>query len=226
MPSKKTPVLPVTGDPAADALLVEDPLARLIGMLLDQQVPMEWAFSSPLKLRERLGGSLDAARIAALSLEELEAMFKGPPALHRYPGSMAKRTQQLCQHLVEHYDGDAARLWAGAATGPELFARLRALPGFGGEKAKIYLALLAKRFGVAPPGWEAPAAPFSDDTKRSVADVDSPESLLDVRAFKQMMKAKGKGKDSADLPGGVPAAPPVLRAPRVPKGLTEPDPAG
>jgi uncharacterized HhH-GPD family protein len=163
-------------------------------MLLDQQVPMEWAFGSPLRLKERLGGSLDATRIAAMPLEELEVTFKGPPALHRYPGSMAKRTHQLCQLLVDDYGGDAAAVWTGVDTGAELFKRLKALPGFGGEKAKIFLALLAKRFGVAPPGWEELALPFSDATHRSVADVDSPEALQDVRAFKKMMKAKGKGK--------------------------------
>ena len=211
MPPKKKPVLPVTGNPEADDLLVRDPLALLTGMLLDQQVPMEWAFSAPYKLKERLGGSIDAARIATMPLEELEVIFKGPPALHRYPASMAKRAQQLCQHLVEHYGGDAAAVWTGVSTGEELFARLRALPGFGGEKAKIFLALLAKRFGITPPGWEEPAKPFSDATHRSVADVDSPDALLEVRAFKQMMKAKGKGKDSAELP--------KLKAPRMPKLL-------
>lgn len=190
-----TPKLPVTGNEEADRLLVEDPLARLIGMLLDQQVPMEWAFSSPLRLKERLGGQLDAAAIAAMPTEELEAVFKGPPALHRFPGSMAKRTQQLCQHLVDEYDGKAEAVWTGVESGTELFDRLHALPGFGGEKAKIFLALLAKRFGVRPPGWEEPAKPFSDDTRRSVADVSSPEALLEVRAFKKMMKAQGKGKD-------------------------------
>jgi uncharacterized HhH-GPD family protein len=209
-------VLPVTGDPEADDLLVQDPLARLIGMLLDQQVPMEWAFSSPFKLKERLGGSLDAGRIAALPLEQLEAIFKGPPALHRYPGSMAKRTQQLCQHLVDHYGGDAAAVWAGVPSGPELFTRLRGLPGYGGEKAKIFLALLAKRFGIAPDGWEEPAAPFSDATPRSIADVDGPDALTKVREFKRMMKAKGKAKDDGPLP--------APKAPRVPKGLTTPDP--
>lgn len=156
---------------------------------------MEWAFASPLKLQERLRGTLDAATIASMPLEELEAIFKGPPALHRYPGSMAKRAQQLCQHLVAEYDGQADAVWSGVQSGDELFARLRALPGFGGEKAKIFQALLAKRFGIAPPGWEEPAKPFSDSTHRSIADVDSPEALLEVRAFKKMMKAKGKGKD-------------------------------
>lgn len=187
--------LAVTGNRDADELLNTDPLARLIGMLLDQQVPMEWAFASPLKLRDRLGGTLDAAAIAAMPLEELEAAFKGPPALHRYPGSMAKRTQQLCQHLVDHYGGRAEAVWTGVDSGPELFARLHALPGYGSEKAKIFLALLAKRFGIRPDGWEEPARPFSDATHRSIADVDSAESLLEVRAFKKMMKAQGKGKD-------------------------------
>lgn len=189
-----TPILPVTGDAEADQLLVEDPLALLIGMLLDQQVPMEWAFSSPKKLRDRLGGRLDAAVIAGMPLDELEALFKGPPALHRYPGSMAKRTQQLCVHLVEEHGGDAGAVWGDAPSGAALFARLRALPGFGGEKAKIFLALLAKRLGVRPEGWEELANPFADAEPRSVADVDSPEALQRVREFKKAMKAKGKGK--------------------------------
>jgi uncharacterized HhH-GPD family protein len=190
--------LTVTGDADADALLNTDPLALLIGMLLDQQVPMEWAFGSPLKLKERLGGTLDAATIAARSLDDLEVVFKGPPALHRFPGSMAKRTQQLCHHLVDHYGGDPEAVWRDVESGPELYARLHALPGFGGEKAKIFTALLAKRFGIRPDGWEEPARPFSDATRRSVADVDSPESLLEVRAFKKLMKAKGKGKDAVE----------------------------
>jgi uncharacterized HhH-GPD family protein len=186
--------LAVTGNPDADALLNTDPLAVLIGMLLDQQVPMEWAFAAPLTLRERLGGQLDAAAIAAMPLEELEAIFKGPPALHRFPGSMAKRTQQLCQHLVDDYGSDAAAIWTGADTGAELLARLQALPGYGTEKAKIFTAVLAKRFGVRPPGWEEQARPFSDATHRTVADIDSPEALREVRAFKKAMKARGKGK--------------------------------
>ena len=186
--------LAITGEPDADRLLEESPLALVIGMLLDQQVPMEWAFGSPLKLRERLGGSLDAASIAAMPLDELEVAFKGPPALHRYPGSMAKRTQQLCQHIVGEHDGDPAAIWTGVDDGAELLARIRALPGYGGEKAKIFTALLAKRFGIAPPGWEEPSAPFSDSTRRSAADADSAEALLEVRAFKQAQKAKGKGK--------------------------------
>ncbi len=192
-----TAVVPVTGDPEADELLATDPLALLIGMLLDQQVPMEWAFGAPLKLRDRLGGRLDAAEIAALDPERLAAVFKGPPALHRFPGSMGTRTQALCQHLVDDYGGDAAAVWTGAADGRELVRRLEALPGFGGEKAKIFAALLAKRFGVRPPGWEEVTAPFSDGEPRSVADIDSAESLARVRAWKKMMKAQGKAKSDA-----------------------------
>ncbi|HKE73729.1 MAG TPA: HhH-GPD-type base excision DNA repair protein [Acidimicrobiales bacterium] len=186
--------VPVTGDPAADQLLTDDPLALMIGMLLDQQVPMEWAFSGPLKLRDRLGGRLDAAEIAAYDPDKLDAVFRGPPALHRFPGSMAKRTQALCQHLVEHYDGRAAGVWEGAATGAELVKRVKALPGYGGEKAKIFSAMLAKRFGVRPDGWEQATAPFSDDQPRSVADIDSAESLAKVRAWKKAMKAAGRSK--------------------------------
>jgi uncharacterized HhH-GPD family protein len=189
--------LAVTGNSEADRLLNTDPLALLIGMLLDQQVPMEWAFASPLKLQERLG-TLDAAKIAAMPLEELEVAFKGPPALHRFPGSMAKRTQQLCQHLVDEHGGSAEAVWAKAVDGADLAARVNALPGFGKDKAKIFTALLAKRFGVRPDGWEDAARPFSDATHRSVADVDSADSLLEVRAFKKMMKAQGKGKDAVE----------------------------
>jgi uncharacterized HhH-GPD family protein len=186
--------LPVTGDPEADKLLAEDPLALMIGMLLDQQVPMEWAFSGPHKLRERMGGRLDAAEMAATDPTEFERIFKGPPALHRFPGSMGKRTQALCQYLVVHYGGDAAAVWAGVGDGRELVKRVRDLPGFGGEKSKIFTALLAKRFGVRPPGWEQATAPFSDDQPRSVADIDSVESLQQVRAWKRAMKAQGKDK--------------------------------
>ncbi|HEX5366537.1 MAG TPA: HhH-GPD-type base excision DNA repair protein [Acidimicrobiales bacterium] len=194
-----TAAVPVTGDPDADALLAEDPLALLIGMLLDQQVPMEWAFSAPLKLRQRLGGHLDAGGIAALAPEQLAAAFTGPPALHRFPGSMARRTQALCQHLVDRYHGDPAEVWTGVDDGRELVRRLADLPGFGSEKARIFAALLAKRFGVRPPGWEEATAPFSDDEPRSVADVDSAESLQRVRAWKKMMRAKKRSKaDSPD----------------------------
>jgi len=194
-----TSVVPVTGNPEADQLLSEEPLALMIGMLLDQQVPMEWAFGAPLRLRERLDGRLDAAEIATLDPDRLEAVFRGPPALHRFPGAMGKRTQALCQMLVDDYRGDAAQVWANVDTGAELLGRLKALPGFGGEKARIFAALLAKRFGVRPPGWEEATAPYSDDQPRSVADIDSAESLARVRAWKKMMKAQNKAK--SDAPG-------------------------
>jgi len=183
--------VPVTGDPDADRFLVEHPLALLVGMLLDQQVPMEWAFKGPYTLSKRLGG-LDAAAIAAMPPDDLIEVFKQKPALHRFPGSMAKRTHDLCRALVDEYGGDAAAVWHDAPTGAELFSRLRALPGFGDMKAKIFLALLAKRLGVTPPGWEEAAAPYSDSTPRSVADIDSAETLARVRDWKRSQKAKGK----------------------------------
>lgn len=179
----------LTGDEEADRLLSESPLALLIGMLLDQQVPMEWAFASPNRLRERLGGSLAADTIAQMDRDEFEAIFREKPALHRFPGSMAGRTQDLCRHLVENYDGDAKAVWADADDGTELRKRLKALPGFGDQKSKIFLALLAKRFGVTPDGWEEAAAPYGDDEPRSVADIDSPQRLDAVREWKSAKKA-------------------------------------
>lgn len=185
--------IPITGDPAADELLVRDPLALLVGMLLDQQVPMEWAFRGPSTLRERLG-ALDATAIAVMPVESVEAVFREKPALHRYPAAMAKRTHALCVHLVEHYDGRADAIWTTTDDPRELFDRLRALPGYGEEKARIFLAILGKRLHVAPAGWEEYAGPFGDGQPRSVADVDSAESLQRVRAWKQAQKAKGKSK--------------------------------
>jgi uncharacterized HhH-GPD family protein len=182
---------PITGDPAADELLVNDPLALLIGMLLDQQVPMEWAFRGPATLRERLG-HLDCAAIAAMSPDALEAVFRDKPALHRYPGSMAKRTHALCVQIVEEYGGDAGRIWGDVPDAATLYERIRALPGYGEEKAKIFLAILGKRLQVAPSGWEQYAVPFSDDNPRSVADIDSPENLQRVREWKQARKAEKK----------------------------------
>jgi uncharacterized HhH-GPD family protein len=184
----------ITGDEKADQLLAEDPLALLMGMLLDQQVPMEWAFQAPAILRERLGGQLDASKIAAMDPDDVIAVFVEKPALHRYPASMAKRAHALCVELTDSYDGDATKIWTGVADGKELVKRLLALPGFGPDKAKIFTAVLGKRMGVTPPGWEEACAPFSDSTRRSVADADSPEHLDEVRAFKRSMKAKGKGK--------------------------------
>jgi uncharacterized HhH-GPD family protein len=187
-------VMPVTSNEEANELLVSDPLALLLGMLLDQQVPMEWAFLGPHTLRQRLGGRLDAATIAALDPAELERHFRGPPALHRFPASMAKRTQAVCQYLVDNHGGDAADVWNGADDGAALLRRLRALPGYGVEKSKIFVAILAKRLGYRPDGWEAAAAPFSDAVPRSVADIDSPEAFARVREFKKEKRAQGKGK--------------------------------
>lgn len=187
-----TPTLPLTGDPHADRLLEEDPLALLIGMLLDQQVPMEKAFRGPYDLKERMGGRLDAGEIASMDGEELAALFKGPPALHRYPASMAGRTQEMCRALVERFEGDAAPVWTSAATGTELFANLKALPGFGEQKARIFTALLAKRLGVTPRGWEDVAGDYARVGHYSVADVDGPEALAAVRQHKKAMKAAAK----------------------------------
>jgi uncharacterized HhH-GPD family protein len=189
-----TGTIPVTGEPDADRLLIENPLALLVGMLLDQQVPMGWAFRGPFTLRERLGGSLDAEAIAAMGPDKIEAIFRDKPAMHRYPGSMGQRTHALCAFVVEHYGGDAGAIWRDAPSGQEVYRRLRELPGFGEEKAKIFLAILGKRLGQAAPGWEEAAAPFSDATPRSVADVDSKESLERVREFKKARKAVKKGK--------------------------------
>lgn len=189
-----TGTLAVTGDDAADELVNTDPLALLLGMMLDQQIPMEWAFMGPARLRERLGGRLDAREIAEMDPDRFAALFGDKPALHRFPGSMAKRAQELCAHLVETYDGDAAALWRGVDSGEALYERLRAVPGYGDEKARIFTAILAKRFATAPAGWEEVAGPFADDTPRSVADIDGPDALARVREWKKAQKAKGKSK--------------------------------
>jgi uncharacterized HhH-GPD family protein len=186
--------LPLTGDTDADQLLEDDPLALLIGMLLDQQVPMEKAFHSPYDLKERLGGELDAAQLAAMDPDKLRAVFAERPALHRFPGSMADRTGDLAKALVENYDGRAERVWETAKDGAELFANLTSLPGFGDQKAKIFIALLAKRVGVQPSGWEKAAGSYAEHGCYSVADVDGPESLAKVREYKRAAKAKAKAK--------------------------------
>ena len=177
-----------TPDADANRLLASEPLAVMIGMLLDQQVPMEWAFNAPALLKERLGGGpLDATAIARMDPAELEAVFRDKPALHRYPGSMAKRTQALCAFLVEHYDGRAEAVWVGVGSGDELLARVVALPGFGQAKARIFVGLLGKRLDVRPPGWEIVAADWP-----SIADVDSFERVLEIREKKRAMKAAAK----------------------------------
>jgi uncharacterized HhH-GPD family protein len=183
----------ITGDPDADKLLHDDPLALLLGMLFDQQVPMEWAFASPAKLKERLG-HLDAEKVAAMDPDAFVSVCCEKPAIHRFPGSMGKRAYEVCQVVAEEYGGDASRIWADVADGKDLYQRLRALPGYGEEKAKIFVAILGKRLGIAPAGWEQVAAPFSDQERRSVADADTPEHLQEVRAWKKMMKAQKKSK--------------------------------
>lgn len=188
------PSFPVTGDADADALLVSDPLALLIGMLLDQQIPMEKAFHSPSLLAERMGGELDATAIADTPPDDMIEIFRGPPALHRFPKSMAERTQAMCAALVEHHDGRAEHVWEGAADGADLFRRLHALPGFGRDKAQIFVAVLAKRTGAVPAGWLEAAGEFGDGSRLSVADVDSPEAFARVRAWKKEQKARARAE--------------------------------
>jgi uncharacterized HhH-GPD family protein len=179
--------------PAADALLDKDPLALVIGMVLDQQIPLEKAFSSPYVLTERLGHVPDAAEIAGMSEEDLVAIFSTPPALHRFPGSMAKRVQAMCQAVADRYDNDVSRVWTGAADGKDLLERVAALPGFGRQKAQIFVALLGKQYGVDVPGWREAAGEFGPaDTYKSVADIRDPESLSKVREYKKQLKAAAK----------------------------------
>jgi uncharacterized HhH-GPD family protein len=186
----------IAQDPVADALLTEEPLALLLGMLLDQQVPMETAFRGPAKLRDRLG-HLDAGLIAQADPEQFATVMATPPAVHRFPGSMGGRVQALCQTLVAEYGGRAEAVWEGAETGKELLARLRALPGFGDQKARIFVALLGKQLDTRPTGWREAAGPYgAEDALRSVADVTSPETLLEVRAYKQAAKAEAKAARS------------------------------
>jgi uncharacterized HhH-GPD family protein len=183
---------PFTGDDEADGLLERDGLALLIGMLLDQQVPMEWAFRGPLELRRRLGGTLDAPAIAGTDPETFKAAFTDKPALHRYPGSMADRVHQLCTHLVEHHGGRAEDVWENAVDAGDAYARILALPGYGEQKAKIFLSILGKRLGVAPEGWERHAGDYGKPGHRSIAGVDGPGAVEKVRAYKQDVKARAK----------------------------------
>ncbi|OMC12098.1 HhH-GPD-type base excision DNA repair protein [Mycobacterium sp. SP-6446] len=189
------PNLRLAGDPAADALLDDDPFALLIGMLLDQQVPFETAFAGPKKIADRLG-SLDAGQIAAYDPDKFAALCAERPAIHRFPGSMAKRIQALAQIIVDSYDGEAAGLWkAGEPDGKELLRRVKGLPGFGEQKAKIFLALLGKQYGVTPTGWRAAAGEFGKSGAHlSVADIVDAQSLGKVRSYKKQMKAAAKGK--------------------------------
>jgi uncharacterized HhH-GPD family protein len=190
--------LNLVGDPEADALLASDPLALLIGMLLDQQVPMETAFAGPKKLADRLGG-LEVHRIAEMDPEEFAAVCAQTPAVHRFPGSMAARIQSLCAFLVENYDGSVEALWTdGDPDGKEVLKRLKALPGYGDQKARIFLALLGKQIGVEPQGWREAAGDYgTDGSRRSIADVVDEKSLHEVREFKKAAKAEAKKEAAA-----------------------------
>lgn len=179
----------------ADELLTSDPLALLIGMVLDQQIPLERAFAAPYELTRRLGRPLDAEELAKHAPDGLGAVFSQQPALHRFPGSMAKRVQGMCQIIVDTYDGDAARVWTTAADGRELLKRVAALPGFGQQKAKIFVALLGKQLGVTPPGWREVCAPFGDEGSfRSIADILDVSTRDQVREYKKQMKAAAKAQ--------------------------------
>jgi len=185
----------LTGDKDADDLLTKDPLALLIGMVLDQQIPMERAFWAPAELARRLGRPLDAQEIAAMDPDQFAELFKERPALHRFPGAMAGRVQAVCRIVADEYGGKAGALWTKLPDGNTLIARLTSLPGFGEQKARIFAALLGKQLGIQPEGWRTATAPFGEEgSYMSVADITGPESLAKVRAHKQEMKAKAKAR--------------------------------
>ncbi len=188
--------LHLTGNPDADKLLNDDPFALLVGMLLDQQYPMEHAFSGPLKIANRMDG-FDLHKIAATDLDTFVELCVTPPAIHRYGGSMARRVHALAQHIIENYDGDTAGIWTAGRPkpdGPEVLRRLKALPGFGEQKARIFLALLGKQRGIQPKGWREAAGAYGDrGSHRSIADVTDAASLAEVRSFKKAAKAAAAG---------------------------------
>jgi uncharacterized HhH-GPD family protein len=188
-----TMAIHITGDAAADQVLTDSPFALLVGMMLDQQYPMEHAFRGPSKVLTRFG-TLEPAAIAAADPEEFATLCSTPPAIHRYGRSMAARLQALAALVESEYGGDASRIWTGVATGQELLARVMALPGFGKQKAQIFVALLAKQLGVRPEGWERAVGAYAEDGYRSVADVTDPESLQKVRDFKKAKKAEARTK--------------------------------
>ena len=187
----------LTGDAEADQLLTEDDNALLIGMVLDQQVPMEKAFSGPLVIAQRMGGRLDVAAVAAMSEDDFVALCSRPPAIHRFPAAMAKRVRQVCQVLTEDYDSQAANLWKDARSGNEVKANLERLPGFGSDKAAIFTAVLGKLRGITPDGWRTAAGYYGEpDTFRSVADIVDSDSLQKVRETKKSVKAAKKASAS------------------------------
>ena len=193
-----TGTLYITGDAEADQLLNVDGTALLIGMLLDQQVPMEWAFAGPNTLRARLG-HLDAARIAAMDPEAFVTVCCDKPAIHRFPASMGRRIHEMCTVLTSDFGGSGEGVWDGVGSGADLYARLRTLPGYGDEKAKIFVALLGKRMGVQPDGWREAAGKFGDDVPRSVADVHDTVSLGKVREWKKAQKAAKRDKQDRPI---------------------------
>lgn len=189
--------LHLTGDPEVDQLLSDDANALLIGMVLDQQVPMEKAFSGPLVIARRMGGKLDVAAIAATDEEEFVALCSRPPAIHRFPGSMAKRVRAVCSVLVERYDGRAENVWRDATSGAAVVQELTGLPGFGREKSQIFTALLGKQYGVTPPGWREASGTFGEEgAYRSVADIVDHDSLQRVRETKKAVKAERRASDA------------------------------
>lgn len=193
MPKPLAVKLHLSQVPEADALLSSDPLALMVGFVLDQQIPLEWAFRGPFELAQRLGTDLDAAALATMDPDKLTAVFAERPALHRYPASMAKRVQSLSAVIVEQFGGRADAVWRTAKSGADLLSNVRQLPGFGDQKARIFVALLGKQLGVRPPGWEEASAPYgAPGIFRSTADIVSPESLEQVRAAKKAMKAEAK----------------------------------
>jgi uncharacterized HhH-GPD family protein len=193
-----TKPLYITGIPQADALLRRDGTALLIGMLLDQQVPMEWAFTAPYTIKQRLG-HVDATKIAKMNVDRFVAMCCEKPAIHRFPASMGKRIHAMCTIIADEYKGKGANVWKGVEDAAELTARLRKLPGYGAEKTEIFIALLGKRFGIRPKGWKTEAGEFSDNQPRSVADIHSPATLLKVRGYKKMQKANDLDKKDRPL---------------------------
>jgi uncharacterized HhH-GPD family protein len=204
--------LHLSGDQGADALLTTTPLALVIGFVLDQQIPLEWAFRGPAELSRRLGGPLDAAALAAMDPETLAELFAAKPALHRYPGSMAARVQALCATVADGYGGDAARIWKGAADGEELLGRVAALPGFGPQKARIFVALLGKQLGVSAAGWREACAPFGEPGSfLSAADIVDAESLAKVREHKAQTKAAAKKAGDRATAPAPPAKQPAAR---------------
>lgn len=186
----------ITGDPQADAVLDRSPFALLVGMMLDQQYPMEHAFRGPAKVLDRFG-NLDPAAIAAAEPEAFAELCAQPPAIHRFPGSMAARLQELARLVEEEYGGDASRIWSEAATGADLLKRVQGLPGFGRQKAQIFVALLAKQLGVRPEGWQKAVGDYALEGYRSVADVTDASSLQKVRDHKKEMKAAAKADKAA-----------------------------